>query len=39
MEKYGIQVVRFTNSEVESDIDSVLERLEKIINERKKNLF
>ncbi len=30
MEKYGIQVVRFTNKEVESDIESVLPPLQGV---------
>jgi len=39
MEKYGIQVIRFTNKEVESNIESVLKKLEKIIYERKKQII
>jgi very-short-patch-repair endonuclease len=34
MEKFGIKVIRFTNDEVEFDIEKVIETIEKLINER-----
>jgi very-short-patch-repair endonuclease len=34
MEKFGIKVVRFTNFEVENNIDKVIKSIEIIVNER-----
>jgi len=34
MEKFGIKIIRFTNSEVENNIDRVINRIEAIVNER-----
>lgn len=34
MEKYGIKIVRFTNDEVNNDIENVLKKIETIIKER-----
>jgi very-short-patch-repair endonuclease len=37
MEKYGIQVIRFTNSDVQNCIDKVIQQIEAIVNERIKS--
>ena len=34
MENYGIKVIRFKNAEVENDIEKVIGKIEKIVNER-----
>jgi len=34
MEKFGIEVIRFKNSEVENNIDEVISRIETIVNKR-----
>ena len=31
---YGIKVIRFTNFEVENNIEKVIKRIETIVNER-----
>ena len=37
MEKFGIKVIRFTNFEVENNINKVIKRIEAIVNERIKS--
>ncbi len=37
MEKFGIKVIRFTNFEVENNIEKVIKRIEAIVNERIKS--
>jgi len=37
LEKFGIKVIRFTNSEVENSISKVVNRIETIVNERIKS--
>jgi very-short-patch-repair endonuclease len=37
IEKFGIKVIRFTNSEVENSIEKVVEGIETIVNERLKS--
>ena len=34
MEKYSIKVIRFTNSEVENNIDDVIKRIENVVKSR-----
>jgi very-short-patch-repair endonuclease len=34
MEKYGLKIIRFTNDEVNNDIENVLKKIETIIKER-----
>jgi very-short-patch-repair endonuclease len=34
MEKFNIKIIRFTNDEVNSDVESVLKKIEAIIKER-----
>lgn len=37
MEKFGIRVIRFTNKEVEENIEAVIYGIERIVNERIKS--
>jgi len=37
MEKFGIRVIRFTNSEVENNIEGVINKIKKVVNERIKS--
>jgi very-short-patch-repair endonuclease len=37
MEKFGIKVIRFTNFEVENNIEKVTKRIEAVVNERIKS--
>ncbi len=37
MERFGIKVIRFKNSEVENDIDKVINKIETTVNERLKS--
>jgi very-short-patch-repair endonuclease len=37
MEKFGIRVIRFTNSEVEKNIEGVINKIKKVVNERIKS--
>ena len=37
MEKFGIKVIRFTNLEVENNIEKVIKNIEAIVNERIKS--
>ena len=34
---FGIKVIRFTNKEVRTNIDNVIERIKSVVNELKKN--
>jgi very-short-patch-repair endonuclease len=36
-EKYGIKVIRFKNSQVENDINSVVSEITELVNERLRN--
>jgi very-short-patch-repair endonuclease len=36
--KYGIQIIRFTNEEIETNLRGITEELEKYLNERAKQL-
>ncbi len=37
MEKFGIRVIRFTNSEVEKNIEVVINKIKKVVDERIKS--
>lgn len=37
MEKYEIKVIRFTNKEVEENIESVINRIKKVVSDRLKS--
>jgi very-short-patch-repair endonuclease len=37
MEKFGIRVIRFRNSEVENDIENVISKIQSIVKERLKS--
>lgn len=37
IEKFGIKIIRFTNDEVNQDIDNVLKKIESIISDRIKS--
>ena len=37
MEKFGIKVIRFTNKEVEENIDHVIDSIKHVVNERLKS--